>query len=409
MPAKTQAESRAEKPEGSSARSEAENPAESHAAKPTLFTDVVVIGAGQAGLSTAFHLRRRGLKPGSAETSPTGGPPGFVVLDANPEPGGAWRGRWPSLTLSTVNRIHDLPGMPFAEVVGTRHDDGHVEPEQVQARVAVPEYFAAYERRFDLKVRRPVDVISVHDDGVGLRVVTNQGEYLASGLVNATGTWNKPYVPHYPGAERFEGRQLHTRDYKSAEEFIGQHVTVVGAGISAVQLLDEVSQVTSTTWVSRRPPDFREGPFDDVAGRRAVAQVDERVRQGLEPLSVVSVTGLPVTPRIEAMRERGVLVRRPMFSEILPRAVKWPDGTVQETDVILWCTGFRFDLDHLEPLLHREPTGGITMTGRLATQVASDPRVHLVGYGPSASTIGANRAGGAAASELLQYLDLLPS
>ena len=54
----------------------------------------------------------------------------------------------------------------------------------------------------------------------------------------------------------------------------------------------------------------------------------------------------------------------------------------------------------------REPSGGITMTGRLATQVAKDPRVHLVGYGPSASTIGANRAGGAAANELMAFLGL---
>jgi hypothetical protein len=52
----------------------------------------------------------------------------------------------------------------------------------------------------------------------------------------------------------------------------------------------------------------------------------------------------------------------------------------------------------------REPSGGITMTGRLATQDAKDPRVHLVGYGPSASTIGANRAGAAAVRELMEFL-----
>ena len=75
-----------------------------------------------------------------------------------------------------------------------------------------------------------------------------------------------------------------------------------------------------------------------------------------------------------------------------------------KADVILWCTGFRSNLDRLAPLGLREATGGITMTGRLATQVARDPRVHLVGYGPSASTIGANRAGGAAASELMARL-----
>ena len=79
--------------------------------------------------------------------------------------------------------------------------------------------------------------------------------------------------------------------------------------------------------------------------------------------------------------------------------------TVVRADVILWCTGFRSSLDHLAPLMLREP-GGITMTGKLATQVEKDPRVHLVGYGPSASTIGANRAGAAAARELITFLGL---
>ena len=119
---------------------------------------------------------------------------------------------------------------------------------------------------------------------------------------------------------------------------------------------------------------------------------------------MVSVTGLRNTPLIEEIRARGVLVRRPMFSEITPTGVRWPDGTELAADVILWCTGFRSSLDHLAPLMLREPTGGIVMTGRLATQVAKDPRIHLVGYGPSASTIGANRAGAAAARELLTFL-----
>jgi NAD(P)H-nitrite reductase large subunit len=95
-----------------------------------------------------------------------------------------------------------------------------------------------------------------------------------------------------------------------------------------------------------------------------------------------------------------------MFSEITEDGVRWPDGTAVRADVILWCTGFRSSLDHLAPLLLREPDGGIVMTGRLATQVAKDPRIHLVGYGPSASTIGANRAGAAAAAELMTFLRL---
>jgi NAD(P)H-nitrite reductase large subunit len=255
-------------------------------------------------------------------------------------------------------------------------------------------------------VYRPVAAQVVCDRGERLRVETDRIEVSARGIINATGTWETPYVPAIPGAERFRGRQLHTKDYRTAEEFAGRHVVVVGAGISAIQLLDEVSRVTSTTWVTRRVPEFREGPFDEEAGRAAVAMVEDRVRRGLPPASVVSVTGIPLTPAIAAMRERGVLERRPMFSEITEDGVRWPDGTALRADVILWCTGFRSSLDHLAPLMLREPGGGIVMTGRLATQVAKDPRIHLVGYGPSASTIGANRAGGAAARELTAYLGL---
>lgn len=354
-----------------------------------LKVDVAVIGAGQAGLSAAYHLSRRGLAPQR----------GFVVLDHASQAGGAWQYRWPSLTLSTVNRIHDLPGMSFSEAVDT------TEPE-VQAAVAVPRYFAAYERKFALPVYRPVNVTVVCDRGERFMIESDVMDISARGIINATGTWETPFIPEYPGAELFRGRTMHTKDYRSADEFIGKHVVVVGAGISAIQLLDEISQVTTTSWITRRVPEFRTGPFDENAGRKAVAIVEDRVRRGLPPQSVVSVTGLPETPRIAAMRARGVLDRLPMFSDITEDGVHWPDGTSVHADVILWCTGFRSSLDHLAPVVHREESGGIVMTGRLATQYAADPRIHLVGYGPSASTIGANRAGGAAAEELMNFLAL---
>lgn len=355
--------------------------------RPRLSTGIAVIGAGQAGLSAAYHLQRLDHEPAKD----------FVVLDANPEAGGAWQHRWPSLTLSTVNRIHDLPGLAFSDT--TTGDST-----RVQANVAVPRYFSTYEKEFGLPVFRPVRVSSVRGQRDGFLLETDRGQIVARGIINATGTWETPHLPHYPGAERFRGRQLHTRDYVTAEEFAGQHVIVVGGGISAVQLLDEVSRVATTAWVTRRPPDFREGPFDETAGRRAVALVEERVRNGLEPESVVSITGLPVTPQITALRDRGALERLPMFQEITEDGVRWSDGSTMRADVIFWNTGFRSSLNHLEALGLRGPGGGIRLTGRLATQVAHDPRIHLVGYGPSASTIGANRAGGAAARELTEHL-----
>lgn len=361
-------------------------------ARLAIKTEIVVIGAGQAGLSSAYHLKQRGVEAGR----------GFVVLDQNPIPGGAWQHRWPSLTLSTVNRIHDLPGLSFAEAVPGAGDD-------VEAAAAVPRYFAEYERRFALPVYRPVAVKVVCERADRFRIETDHETFSARGIINATGTWETPYIPDCPGHELFKGRQLHTRDYRTAEEFVGQHVLIVGGGISAIQLLDEVSKVTRTTWATRTPPRWRDGPFDQEAGRAAVRIVEERVRAGLPPNAVVSVTGLPVNERTEAMRARGVLGRQPMFSEITAKGVRWDDGRELAVDVILWCTGFRSSLDHLAPLLLREPSGGIVMGGRLATQVVKAPRVHLVGYGPSASTIGANRAGAAAVSELMQTLGIAPT
>lgn len=351
-------------------------------------TRVVIIGAGQAGLSAAYYLRQKGWQPGKE----------FVILDQSPQPGGAWQYRWPSLTLSTVNRVHDLPGLPFDDTLEEKSA-------QVRASVAVPHYFDVYEHTFGILVYRPVKVSVVCERDGRFRVETDRGLFSAEGLINATGTWETPYIPEYPGADLFEGAQLHTRDYRTAEAFRGKHVVIVGAGISALQLLDEISNVTTTTWVTRRPPVFREGPFDNSAGRAAVAIVEDRVRKGLPPGSVVSVTGLPVTPAIAAMQARNVLNRLPMFSEITRTGVRWPDGTEAAADVILWCTGFRSSLDHLTPLMLREESGGIVMSGRLATQVAKDPRIHLIGYGPSASTIGANRAGRAAVAELLEVVD----
>lgn len=359
--------------------------------RPDIFykVDIVVIGAGQAGLSAAYYLKKGGLEPGK----------GFVVLDDEFGPGGAWQHRWDSLTLSNVNGINDLPGLGFADAVNTTDTE-------LQANVAIPEYYEKYEKAFELPVVRPVRVHEVTERNGRFIVRTNGVQFSARGLINATGTWKTPNCPRYPGWERFRGRQLHTAEYKNAEEFTGKHVIIVGGGISAVQLLGEISEVTQTTWVARRSPDFRKYEFSEEKGREAVGLVDERVRAGLPPRSVVSVTGLPITPAIAKMLKNGVLDRKPMFREITETGVRWEDGTTLDADVIFWNTGFRHSLDHLDPLGLMNDQGGIVMAGKSATQVAADPRIHLTGYGPSASTIGANRAGRAAARELAGVLGL---
>jgi len=328
----------------------------------------VVIGGGQAGLSASYHLRRRGVD--------------HVLLDANRHPGGAWQHRWDSLTMADVHGVAALPDSDAPDVDGER------------ANVAVARYFADYEREHDLPVVRPVRVDRVSSERDLLVVRAGDRTWAAATIVNATGTWDRPFVPRYPGIETFAGEQLHTVDYPGPEAFLGRRVLVVGGGASAVQFLGELAPVTDTLWVTRRPPLWRSTELDRVAGHQAVALVEERVRRGLPPASVVSVTGLALRDQDRLADSLGAYRRRPMFASIQPDGVRWADGSVEHVDVILWATGFRPAVGHLAPLRLRSPHGGIQLDG---TTAVADSRVQLVGYGPSASTIGANRAGRAAA------------
>ncbi|PZF54952.1 pyridine nucleotide-disulfide oxidoreductase [Curtobacterium sp. MCSS17_008] len=362
---------------------------------------VAVVGAGQAGLSAAHHLRRRGFRalrePGG--TAASGVDRTVVVLDANPRPGGAWQHRWAPLRMATVNGIHDLPGMPLPPVDADE-----------SANSAVPRYFAAYESHEDLPVLRPVrvDAVAPLDDRPDgpLLVTTDHGSWRVRTVVNATGTWNTPVVPDVPGAETFLGEQLHSRGYTAAERFRGRRVAVVGGGVSAVQLLGEISLVTSTVWYTRREPVFLPGGFvHEVDGVDVERRVAADVRAGRPPASIVSYTGLVWTDAARDAARRGVLDRRPMFTRMRPHGVVEADGSDTSVDVVLWATGYRADLDHLAPMRLRGPLGGVPVVG---TQVVGEPRVHLIGYGPSQSTVGANRAGRSAARDLDRWLDEHP-
>ena len=352
-----------------------------------------MIGAGQAGLSTAYHLDRRGFAPLSRvkDDQPT-----MLIVDSEQGPGGAWRHRWPSLTMATVNNIYDLPGMPQEQVDA-----------ESASNIVLPDYFGRFERQYDLRVERPVEVRSVRyetpgDPAGALVADTTAGGIRARAIVNATGTWRKPFVPYVSGIREFVGRQLRTVDYTCAEDFAGLHVAVVGGGISAVGFLAELSKVTTTSWFTRREPVFDTGPFRPEHLTLAVEKVDERVRQGLAPRSVVAVTGLRWTPELLAAKERGAMERQPMFTRIEPDGVRLFDGSFQQVDVIIRATGFRADIDHLSPLNLRGPGGGIVMDPPM---VAGDPRIAMVGYGPSASTVGANRAGRVAATRIIGHLE----
>lgn len=408
----------------------------------------IIIGAGQAGLATAHQLTSRGLIPAQD----------FLLIDANPAPGGAWRHRWDSLTLGKAHNIASLPGMP-APLADASSPASHV----------VASYYGAYEDKFQLRPYRPARVRSVHAShdepeprGAFLVALESGEQFSADTIVNATGTWDRPYIPYIPGIGSFGGRQLHTKDYSAAEGFAGQHVLVVGGGLSAVQFLLELEGVAQTTWATRRAPDFTDTEFDKQWGLDVEKKVRERVFSGNPPASVVSTTGIPPWQEYLDAVERGVLVSRGMFNAIDATGVRfgeaatssrtaasdgaatggraaasdestahretvadgdgavsggfvgasesgaawqpYPAGTHLAVDVIFWNTGFRPVLDHLAPLRLRSRKGGIVMRNEVSP--AANPRVFLAGYGSTASTVGATRAGRLAAREVMKVLGL---
>ncbi len=367
-----------------------ENPVDQHAR-------VVVIGAGQAGLSVGYHLRRLGLVPGTD----------LVLLDRAPSTGGAWQFRWEALRLGAAHRVHDLPGM---RAMGLQFDDAD---RSRPARDVVGEYYRRFEQHYDLRVRRPVSVSSVSrldgDTAAGALCVTTRSadgtetRIRADVVVNASGTWGTPFVPWYPGRGVFRGRQLDTTDYRSAAEFARQDVVVVGGGTSAIGFLLELDGVArSTHWFTRRPMVWADTASLDLES--AVAAVDEQdraARAGEVLPSIVSGTGVPVSRRIRAGIDRGVLRDQPMFTRMDETGVVTADGAHVHADAVLWATGFRADLRHLAPLHLRTAAGGVVVADGRSVD---EPRLFLAGYGPQASTIGANRAGRLIARQVMDVL-----
>lgn len=179
--------------------------------------EVAVIGGGQAGLAMGYHLARQGTE--------------FLILDAAPRPGDAWRTRWDSLTLFTPARYSALPGMPFPG-----------EPESYPTKDAVADYLEAYAARFDLPVLQGQRVASLRQTGDGFVIETGGDRYEAGQVVVATGPFQTPFVPELASGLAPEVVQLHSAGYRNPAQLPPGDVLVVGGGNSGVQIAEELSR-----------------------------------------------------------------------------------------------------------------------------------------------------------------------
>jgi putative flavoprotein involved in K+ transport len=197
--------------------------------------EVVVVGAGQAGVAMSEHLAAAGIS--------------HVVLERD-RIAERWRSeRWDSLVANGPAWHDRFPGLEFAD-----HD-----PDAFVPKEAVADYFVAYAQKFNAPIRTGVEVKSVtkHSTDAGFKVVTSEGEIQAKYVVAATGPFQKPAIPPVV-SEHVAIHQLHSSDYHNPAQLPEGAVLVVGAGSSGVQIAMDLKRAGLDVYLSvgehDRPP-----------------------------------------------------------------------------------------------------------------------------------------------------------
>ena len=295
--------------------------------------ETVVIGAGQAGLATGYHLARRGR--------------GFVILDAGRRVGDNWRGHWDSLRLYSPARVASLPGMRFP-----------APPASYPTKDQMADFLETYAATFDLPVRTGVRVTRLARHGGEYLVTTDGPSFRCDNVVVASGTFGRaPYVPGFAGKLDPGIRQLHSSAYKNPAQLRAGGVLVVGASHSGGDIAYEAGMAGHPTVLSGRI--HGEVPFD-IEGRPARVifpvmyflakhvltlrtpigrRLRPEVRRHGGPLIRVKradLTGAGV--ELVAARTTGVRDGRPVLE----------DGRVLEVANVVWCTGFRQDFSWID-------------------------------------------------------------
>lgn len=346
--------------------------------------DVVVIGGGQSGLAAGFYLRRAGAD--------------FEILDASDRPGGAWPHTWPSLRLFSPADFSSLPGRRMPRTAdGANPDAAHV-----------VDYLRGYEEYYELPVTRGVWVVSVVRDGEGFLLRAADGRsWRARAVISATGTYSRPFVPAYPGAGGFRGRQLHSAAYRGPSDFEGGRLVVVGGANSGAQIAADLARPLADSggaliWCTTGPPRFLP---DDVDGRELFRVANAAIRGVGDSGGIADLGDIVAVPPVREARDAGLSTATPMFERFNADGVEWADGRREPVDTVIWCTGFRPALGHLRGLLPRRD-------GRVVTrgvEVPGVPGLFLVGYGDwcgaaSATLIGVGQWAKAAVTSALEWV-----
>lgn len=256
-------------------------------------SDIVIIGAGPAGLAMAGRLKQSGIDS--------------TILEQSSAVGHSWRHHYDRLHLHTIKQYSHLPHFPLPENW----------PEYISKDQLV-EHLEAYMNHFDLAVNFNQDVINiVHKDGLW-QMTTRSGEnYRAAKVVVTTGYNRVPVIPSWPGQEHFSGSLIHSRDYRNAEPYTGRKVLVIGMGNTGAEIALDLSEHGAQPCISVRGPvnivprDFHGRPTQKTAMmlRKLPTWLGDRVGVLLRRIAVgdLSAWGIetPVEPPTAQLRKYG--------------------------------------------------------------------------------------------------------
>lgn len=345
--------------------------------------DIAVIGAGASGLALGYSLSALGLEAVRD----------YLIIDDHPAPGATWQHGWDWATVGSSVRVGEIADLPGQRELGLGFEHFDVD---ARVRDVIPEVWAKYEDAYGLFVAHGVRALRVDEQrrNPELRITValpgGQLRVIGAGVVvNATGSWSRPFVPWYPGVDRFEGAQLHLYQVSSLSELAGRRVLVVGAGRSAVAGLLELERLGAhTVWSTLRDPQFERPPQLGLRRPRVrVGDLGLRRRQRLERMvergnwlpSDASVRAVPLTRAVFGAQRRGLLVSRGPLLRFESDAVVLADGSREPIDAVVWATGGREATGHLRPLGLRDVGGSVKVRAGWSRR---DPRVGFLTYGP---------------------------